>query len=216
MPAVIDCPSCARKLNLPEDLLGKRVQCPSCGLTFEAALAPEAPALPADPVREPALPAPRRMPAPARLAPGRIGDEPCPYCGRPVPDDAMRCGYCGEYLEDEAGRWPDGGAVRRDCEPERGGIILTLGLISLACSPLALACCFFFGIGALFGIAGLATGIPAWVMGQKDLRKMSEYIMDPAGRPMTNAGMICGMIGAILCSIGMLIQLGVFAMWLRF
>ncbi|HEV3082160.1 MAG TPA: hypothetical protein VGY66_20425 [Gemmataceae bacterium] len=205
MAAVIDCPSCQRKLNLPEDLLGRQVRCPTCGHTFTAGLAPESP-LPVEVLPEPALPQPRK-PAPARLAPGRIGDEPCPSCGRPVPDDAVRCGYCGEYLEDEAGGepWERPGAVRRDCEPERGGLVITLGIISLVCAVPAFACCFF---GPVFGVFGLATGIPAWTIGHKDLRKMREYTMDPAGRSMTGAGMVCGIIGTLLSCLSVVTQVG--------
>jgi len=27
--------------------------------------------------------------------------EPCPYCRRPIYDDAPRCPHCGNYLSDE-------------------------------------------------------------------------------------------------------------------
>ena len=207
MPAVIDCPSCNRKLNLPEDLLGKQVRCPTCAHTFEAALPSGPPVLAESSVPQSAQPEATRKPRPARLAHGRIGDEPCSACGRPVPDDAVRCGCCGEYLEDEAGHppWEQPGAVRRDCEPERGGLIVTLGIIGLVCSVPAFGCCFF---GSIFSIIGLSVSIPAWVLGQKDLRKMREYVMDPAGRPMTQAGMVCGIIGAVLSCLSLLVQAG--------
>ena len=52
------------------------------------------------------------------------------------------------------------------------------------------------------GILGLVVcvicGIIAWVMGNNDLREMNAGTMDPAGRGMTNAGKICGMISVIL------------------
>jgi hypothetical protein len=34
MPEIISCPSCQRKLQVPESLLGQDVQCPTCGATF--------------------------------------------------------------------------------------------------------------------------------------------------------------------------------------
>lgn len=37
MPIQIDCPSCHRQLQIPENLIGKKVQCPSCGLNFTTA-----------------------------------------------------------------------------------------------------------------------------------------------------------------------------------
>jgi hypothetical protein len=52
MPIVIDCPSCNRKLNVPETLLGQMVKCPTCGATFTAASHGPAPA-PPPPPREP-------------------------------------------------------------------------------------------------------------------------------------------------------------------
>jgi hypothetical protein len=36
MPEIISCPDCDRKLRVPEDLLGKKVKCPGCGVTFTA------------------------------------------------------------------------------------------------------------------------------------------------------------------------------------
>lgn len=36
MPLVIECPQCKRRLNVPDDLLGRRVKCPSCATEFEA------------------------------------------------------------------------------------------------------------------------------------------------------------------------------------
>jgi hypothetical protein len=33
---VVHCPACSLKLHVPEDLLRKRVMCPTCGQTFEA------------------------------------------------------------------------------------------------------------------------------------------------------------------------------------
>ena len=73
MPAVIDCPSCNRKLNLPDDLLGREVRCPGCKFTFTVTPASEMAVPPLRPVlvREEAPPS--RPPAPARLGAGRIG-----------------------------------------------------------------------------------------------------------------------------------------------
>jgi predicted Zn finger-like uncharacterized protein len=36
MPEVIQCPHCNRKLRVPDNLLGKKVKCPSCSSTFTA------------------------------------------------------------------------------------------------------------------------------------------------------------------------------------
>lgn len=63
-------------------------------------------------------------------------------------------------------------------QAHRGGAILTLGILGL--------------------VACVICGIIAWVMGSNDLQKMNAGIMDPAGRGMTQAGKICGMISVIL------------------
>jgi predicted Zn finger-like uncharacterized protein len=36
MPINTDCPSCNRKLRVPDELLGKKVKCPTCGTVFQA------------------------------------------------------------------------------------------------------------------------------------------------------------------------------------
>jgi hypothetical protein len=65
MPALIVCPKCNRKLRVPENLMGKKVKCPSCGTAFTAAEAEED--LPTAPLIEEkeAPPSPRRKPAPS-------------------------------------------------------------------------------------------------------------------------------------------------------
>ena len=69
-----------------------------------------------------------------------------------------------------------------DLSPHRGTLILILGIGGLVCCGLL--------------------GIFAWVMGNADLRDMDEGLMDPAGRDLTLAGKICGIVGTILLCIG--------------
>jgi hypothetical protein len=77
MPEITSCPQCSRKLRIPDDLMGKRVKCPGCGLNFTAA--PEGAAAPPPPAHyqasynPPAVPAPPPMPpmpTPPGMAPG--------------------------------------------------------------------------------------------------------------------------------------------------
>jgi hypothetical protein len=53
----------------------------------------------------------------------------------------------------------------------------------------------------LAGPIGLGLGIAAWIMGQRDLAKIRQRIMDPAGQGTTQAGWICGIIGTIFSSL---------------
>jgi hypothetical protein len=200
MPLVVDCPTCTRKLRLPDDLLGRMVRCASCGETFEAKETP-APLPPPTPSVE-------ASPPPARGDFDIEKTEPCPRCGEEVPGDAARCLRCGEYLDEEPEDRPWERGVRRDCEPHRSGLILTLGIVSIVCGALGIAlfCCVPLPI--LFVAAGFGCGIPAWVMGHRDLAKMRAGVMDPRGQGTAYGGRVCGIIGTILNIIGLLIGVG--------
>src|SRR5262245_55325254 len=43
MPIVVHCPSCSRRLRVPDELLGTRVKCPTCDALFNAVGPPPAP-----------------------------------------------------------------------------------------------------------------------------------------------------------------------------
>lgn len=80
--------------------------------------------------------------------------------------------------------------VYRDAAPHRGALILTLGVLSLVCC------------------GGFLLGPIAWIMGNTDMREIRAGRMDPDGEGLTNAGRICGMVGAAkglleLCSCGL-------------
>ncbi|GJQ20857.1 MAG: hypothetical protein HBSIN02_12120 [Bacteroidia bacterium] len=70
----------------------------------------------------------------------------------------------------------------------RGALILVLGILSLV-------------------MFGLLTGIPAWVMGHTDLRRMREGTMDRTDEGITRAGMILGIIGTVLSGLAILVIL---------
>jgi predicted Zn finger-like uncharacterized protein len=112
----------------------------------------------------------------------------CPYCDERISADLRRCRYCGEDLDEEnefdlQHRF----GVRRDCEPHRGTLILVLGVVSI-----------------VIHILGVPLGLPAWIMGSRDLKKMDRGDMDPAGRGTTQAGYICGIIGTLLGALTIL------------
>lgn len=144
MPVQIVCPNCSGALRVPEDLFGKRVQCPTCEAIFIAEVGPQ-----------PEEPTPAERPT------------------APHGDDAFvrRRGYRaagGHYLM-----------------PHRGGLILGLGIASLLVCPL-----------------GLPLGLCAYIMGTNDLNAMRLGTMDPAGQSNTQAGQICGIIGAVIMVLG--------------
>jgi len=80
-------------------------------------------------------------------------------------------------------------------KPHRGVLILILGILS-------------------FVLCGILTAIPAWIMGSSDLKEMEAGTMDPAGRGLTQAGKILGMIQCILWIAVLVIFIALFALGL--
>jgi len=77
-------------------------------------------------------------------------------------------------------------------KPHRGTLILVLGILSLiVCGRL---------------------GNAAWIMGNGDLREIDAGTMDPAGRTMTQAGRICGIIACILMILSVVVGAVLLAM----
>jgi predicted Zn finger-like uncharacterized protein len=65
MPELIQCPNCKRKLRVPDQLMGKKVKCPSCSTAFTAAAVEEdLPTAPLIEEEKAPQPAPRRKPPP--------------------------------------------------------------------------------------------------------------------------------------------------------
>lgn len=58
MPQIIQCPSCQRELQVPEDFVGRPVKCPSCGVNFVTQAGTSAAPTPLPRISEPATYAP--------------------------------------------------------------------------------------------------------------------------------------------------------------
>jgi predicted Zn finger-like uncharacterized protein len=154
------------------------------------------------------------------------GKEPCPYCGKRIRSNSIRCKYCGEELDEtdddqyeeerpsRCGR-SSGRGVRRDSLPHRGGMIAAMGITSLcliAFDVFGVCCCGGLSaiINTVISAVGLGLGIPAWIMGQRDLAKMRQGLMDERGRGSTQSGWICGMIGTILHGLAIVGSIALF------
>ena len=94
--------------------------------------------------------------------------------------------------------WERPGAVRRDCEPHRGRLVLKLADAGLLLGALSLC----LGFAALLA---LACGAAAWVLASRDLRRMRSGLMDPRGqadtargRTRARAGLALGLYAAIV------------------
>src|ERR1700730_13265153 len=129
MAIISACPSCNRQLRVPEDLLGKQVKCPSCGMTFTAAAFDGAASPPPD------------DPAPVEEeSPIEVTDE-----APPKKKDSSSRGRddANEDDEDDYDHRPRRRQSRRNggyLEPHRGGLILTLGILSIVIPFAGLIC----------------------------------------------------------------------------
>jgi predicted Zn finger-like uncharacterized protein len=74
---------------------------------------------------------------------------------------------------------------RLDYEPHRGPAVLVLGILS----------CVICGVGLILGPL-------AWSMGSNDMTAIRDRRMDPEGESLTQAGMICGIVGTFLNLLG--------------
>lgn len=78
-----------------------------------------------------------------------------------------------------------GNTARTYHESGRGTLILVLGILSIT-------------------LLGLFTGIPAWIMGKNDLKKIDSGIIANSEKSATKAGMILGIVSTVLY-LGMII-----------
>jgi GYF domain 2 len=101
-----------------------------------------------------------------------------PFAGEPT----LSTGATNPYVTPRAAGRPMLGF-----RPHRGGLILTLSILGFACCQ-------------LFSVA-------AWVMGHADLKEINAGRMDPAGRGLTQAGMIIGIIGTVIIIASLAVQL---------
>jgi uncharacterized Zn finger protein (UPF0148 family) len=77
--------------------------------------------------------------------------------------------------------------ARERVQPHRGGTVLALGIVSIC------LCC--------IPQISLALGVAAVVMGSIDLARMRKGATDPAGRALTTAGLVCGILSPALTVI---------------
>jgi hypothetical protein len=145
---------------------------------------PREPEPPAMPLPESVAPPARRRPPPRLLAEQDFQD--CPACGRNVRREERRCPHCRVRLfGPEGGFTQDGERTGPPWQPQRGGVALTLGVLSLLCS---VSC----------GPTGVVLGILAWAMTQSDLARMRASEMDPDGFTLTQAGRVCAIAGTVV------------------
>ena len=125
---------------------------------------------------------------------GVTDDHRCPFCGSRLPGMVAFCRHCGEDLQNQQQEWERTGAVRRDCEPDRGILIQALGLTAMILSLLH-----------VLAVAGFPLSFVVWRMSRRDLRLMAAGLMSHEGRKPTQFGHACAVIGLVVGGMWLLI-----------
>jgi hypothetical protein len=128
MSMTVVCPSCARKLNVPDNLMEELVKCPICGQNFKVE-------------SEPAAPIPELQP---------LADQPIPEpaLGPKEPREKTEPRKERREKDEDDPSWEFTPRQRRDLEPHRGTLILVLGILSICIS------CFGLILGPIAWIMG--------------------------------------------------------------
>jgi hypothetical protein len=184
MSQLFACPDCKKHLQVPDGLMGKKVQCPECKQTFTARVAAE-PAKPTAVTTSSSKPTPSTIPAWDKKDSSSSRSDSGKKKRQDDDDDD------DDEDDDRSPRRRRSSARRSYAVPHRGGMILAFGLISL------LGCIFIFGI-------------IAWIMGNSDLAEMRAGRMDPEGEGLTQAGRILGMVSTIIVLVTILVVFGIF------
>jgi hypothetical protein len=210
MPIETICQTCARKLRVADEYAGKRARCPQCNTIY---IVPGTPAaVTNDLVQTHYAPRPDSDKWQVRTPDGRVYG---PVLKRELDEWVSEGRVPAEaYLQRESDpTWQPATALYPHLQsgsglqasnnpfvdspaaspfvaqgamghkPHRGATILVLALLSFLCCPL---------------LAPVA-----WIMGHSDLREMRAGQMDASGLPLTQAGMILGIISTILSALGL-------------
>ena len=200
MSQLVACPECKKHLQVPDELMGKKVQCPECKHTF---IAQEA--VPTEVVSSTGTTAAKPKIAPATKVPKKAewdrdddDEEDTKARKSKPPKKKPRVDDDDDDLDDDDDDDDDRPSRRRrsryrrnDYVPHRGGMILAFGIISLVSY-------------LVFGPLALIFGPMAWIMGNFDMAEIRAGRMDPEGESMVQTGRIMGIIATAIGVIGVL------------
>ena len=198
MSHLITCPECTKHLQVPDELIGKKVQCPECKHAFVAKAEVETVSVSTKPsATSKSSPAPPPPPPPKKKAAWDSKDDEEEEESEKMGDDAYDVKKKKRSRDDDDDDDDDDGRSRKSRRrkrssyrshymPHRGGMILAFGIIALVS-----------GLGFIFGPI-------AWIMGNNDMRDIQSGRMDPEGEGMTQTGRVLGMISAILWIVALL------------
>ena len=175
LPANINCPYCGANMDLDDqERSEKRFICPACNKPIDLSVAGSS-------SRLQAKSSPQKLGATdSNQKSEKAKNEAyrCSKCGAIINYGDPICRNCGEKLEyDEP--LMSAPTSEKTIESGRGALILTLGILSLV-------------------LLGPILGIPAWVMGNRDLKKIRAGLIASAQKGLTRSGMILGIIGTVV------------------
>jgi hypothetical protein len=112
----------------------------------------------------------------------------CSKCGSEIAEDNKFCPKCGNNVD------PNKNTITKEPpfqyhESGRGTVILILGILGLIFGPF--------------------TGIPAWVMGAGDLKKIKTGIIALSEKTSTKIGMIFGIITTLIVPLAIIVGIAV-------
>jgi uncharacterized protein YbaR (Trm112 family) len=201
MSQLITCPECKKHLQVPDELMGKKVQCPECKHTFTAEES-----TPTEVVSSTGTTASKPSAAPKSTAPKKAEwdkdeeEEDTSSRKTKTPKKKPRADDDEDEDDDDERRRRRrrsnyGGSDSRYA-PHRGGMILAFGIISLA-------------MFAVFAPLALIFGPIAWIMGNADMAEIRAGRMDPTGESQVQTGRILGLISTLICVVSLLLGFGV-------
>lgn len=196
MSQLIHCPECKKHLQVPDELIGKSVQCPECKHAFTAMESTPTEVV-ATTSRTASRPPPPPSNAPKRAEWDRHDDEAEEESSRAKPPSKRRTRHDDDD-DDDDGDIDDQIRRRRrrrsrygaDYGPHRGGMILAFGIISIVSF-------------AVFAPLALVFGPLAWFMGNADMAEIRAGRMDPSGESMVQTGRIIGIVSTLLCGLAL-------------
>lgn len=171
MPIEFPCTHCGKVLRVPDEHLGKKARCPACQSI--------------NLIRT-------ESPMGVNQARQSYQDPPVPPLNTfAAPQQDIQYSSKNPY---EATAYQSFSHLA----PHRGGLVLTLGIISLVCN--------FF----------LVPGILAWVFGSSDLKQMKAGLMNREGESLTMVGMILGIVMTVLPLLGILFYIAMIVIVILF
>ena len=203
MPIEFTCSECGKNLRTPDDSGGKNGRCPDCGsimvIPAKGGVHSSSPASQKQPTQKSATESTAEMSDP--LGPGASPGPRNPL-GVHAPSKLPLASPTSRnpYQSPNAAATPYGARPSGPQGPQpKTGVVLTLGTLSLisAVGIYLLVCC-CWPLSLLPMLVALGCGIPAWLVGQQELKKFKAGVYSGRGKGEITAGYIFGILGVVL------------------